>query len=229
MHKIVVVLALGLILLSLTGCVFDNGKHAYSTDEEVKEYLESEYGQKVTYINVARTEGGVRYWEFGLENYPDKVFETKQRKNTDTIIALGDAELLGVAEEIFDEPGTNNNVGNVLLPDYYNAFLTNLSEEEKQLETAVANYTIYIRVNEKEQVDTAIGIAQKFEKYLDEQADLDYSITCKLKKDFGDPQGNLIESTIREQNDCVTISFELAAADKCREEFLKRWDEFENK
>lgn len=226
MKKIFMTL-LGLMLLCLTGCTLDSGRYSYSSDEEVRSYIENQYKQKVTFIQTTKTKNGVRYWEFGLENYPGKTFETMQRKNTDAIIAIGDIIALGVAKETFDEAGTNNNIGEILLPGYYSDFLLTLTEEEKKLETAVAKYTLVIRVDTKEQVETAIGIAQKFNDYLKSNADVDYSISCKLKKDFGEPQGELIESAVSEQKDCVTISFQISAADKAKEDFLKRWALFE--
>ncbi len=232
MKKYQIIIVAILLLYALTGCVINTDKDSYYTAEEIKTNLEAEYGFKISYIEETDTRQGTRYWEFGLEEYPEMTFETYQRKDTKPIIYFGDIIILGIEQEIFDEGGGVDNIGDVLLENYVTEFMQ--SVEEEGITTDYSNYMLSIRVQEKENIDTAFEMADAFCRYLEEHADSkvfqDYSMQFTLLKDFRNPPVGEMQGDIWGDH-TVRVFFRgrltKEEAEEQKEEFITKWDEFE--
>jgi len=225
-----------IIVLSFTGCsvMLDEGKYPFSTDDEVKAALEEKYEQEVTYIKQLESKEQIRYWEFGLENHPDKVFQTYQRKNVEGVFTLAEFTFIGREKEVMDPVYGVTNVGSILLQDYFTAFLETRTQEEAELAIRLFNYSVDVRVDEKEQIETALLLLEKFHQYLDantNKVELDGShLSYRVIKDFRNPQKGSFEDDRFGQH-TVKIYFTGSITDEERqsytEELVKKWDEFE--
>lgn len=225
-----------IIAFGFTGCgvMLDEGKYPFSTDDEVKAALEERYEQKVTYIKQLESKEQIRYWEFGLENHPDKVFQTYQRKNVEAVFAMAEITFIGREKEVMDPEYGVTNVGNILLQDYFTAFLETRTQEEAELAIRLFNYSVDIRVDEKEQIETALLLIEKFHQYLAKntnKTELDGShLSYRVIKDFRNLQKGTFEDDRFGQH-TVKIYFTGSITDEERQnytdELVRKWDEFE--
>lgn len=96
-------------------------------------------------------------------------------------------------------------------------------------------YSLYIRVDEKEEIDTAFQVFEKFHQYLEEntnKAELDGShLYYEILKDFRNPEKGQFEDD-RFRLHTVRMNFYGSITEEERqtykEELIQKWDEFES-